>query len=112
LESSSQSTVQAKTNGQLTIDADEIIAAIEKEIPPDYQKQQIFVPLFRRRLAPDRPKLGTDFKTFFPVQHQPALNLMEDPGSLPALTNVVNTHRGFGYHEEEDKPPAAIDDLR
>jgi hypothetical protein len=30
---------QAKTNGRLTIDVDSIIAAIEKEVPPDHKTE-------------------------------------------------------------------------
>ena len=74
-------TPHAKTNGRLTIDADSIIAAIEKEVPPDY-KTDAFVPLFQRR-KPDsesttnRPKLGNNFKTYFrSTHHQP---ILDDP---------------------------------
>ncbi len=92
---------QAKTNGRLTIDVDSIIAAIEKEVPPDH-KTETFVPLFRRRPQQEsRPKLGNDFKKFFPPTHQPVLDL--EPGSASPPT-IVNTFKGLGYQEKEDTP--------
>ena len=92
---------QAKTNGRLTIDVDSIIAAIEKEVPPDH-KTETFIPLFRRRQQQDtRPKLGNDFKKFFPPTHQPILDLELGSNSPPT---VVNTFKGLGYQEKEDTP--------
>lgn len=91
---------QAKTNGRLTIDVDSIIAAIEKEVPPDH-KTETFVPLFRRRPLQSndsRPKLGNDFKSYFRPTHQPVLDLEKDQPSPPA---IVNTFKGFGYEEKE-----------
>lgn len=99
---------QAKTNGRLTIDVDSIIAAIEKEVPPDY-KTETFVPLFRRRPAPSedsRPKLGNDFKKFFPLTHQPALDLEAVPSTPPPA--IVNTFKGLGYQEKEDSTTPVI----
>lgn len=92
---------QAKTNGRLTIDVDSIIAAIEKEIPPDH-KTETFIPLFRRRPQQpqeSRPKLGNDFKKFFPLLHQPVLDL--EPNSP---LKVVHTFKGLGFQEKEDAP--------
>ncbi|KAI9562558.1 hypothetical protein GHT06_010011 [Daphnia sinensis] len=99
LKASGTELTQAKTNGRLTIDVDSIIAAIEKEVPPDH-KAEAFVPLFRRRLQQSqdsRPKLGNDFKKFFPLTHQPVLDL--EPASP---TKVVHTFKGLGFQEKED----------
>ncbi|XP_032788716.2 uncharacterized protein LOC116926047 [Daphnia magna] len=99
LKASGTEFTQAKTNGRLTIDVDSIIAAIEKEVPPDH-KAETFVPLFRRRpqqSQDSRPKLGNDFKKFFPLTHQPVLDL--EPASP---TKVVHTFKGLGFQEKED----------
>lgn len=108
-----EAAVQAKTNGRLTIDADDIIAAIEREVPPDHQ--QAFVPLFKRRppsqLEAGKTRLGTDFKSYFPVQHQSVVaNLLGEPASLPALESATTSHRGLGYHVNSEE--ATKDDLQ
>jgi hypothetical protein len=98
-----QEFTQAKTNGRLTIDVDSIIAAIEMEVPPDH-KTETFVPLFRRRPQQSndsRPKLGNDFKKFFPLTHQPVLDLEVTPDSP---LKIVNTFKGLGFQEKEDTP--------
>jgi hypothetical protein len=92
---------QAKTNGRLTIDVDSIIAAIEMEVPPDH-KTETFIPLFRRRPQQSndsRPKLGNDFKKFFPLTHQPVLDLEVRPDSP---LKIVNTFKGLGFQEKEE----------
>ncbi|XP_057368097.1 uncharacterized protein LOC130689103 [Daphnia carinata] len=99
LKASGTELTQAKTNGRLTIDVDSIVAAIEKEVPPDH-KTETFVPLFRRRPQQEsRPKLGNDFKKFFPPTHQPVLDL--EPASP---TKVIHTFKGLGFQEKADTP--------
>ena len=95
---------QAKTNGRLSIDVDSIIAAIEREVPPDHvSKESHFVPLFKRRPQNSNgrlPTLGNNFKEFFPPNHQAApLDLQSSAPSPPPA--IVNTFRGFGYHGDE-----------
>ena len=96
--------IHAKTNGKLTIDADSIIAAIEKEVPPDY-KSEVFVPLFRRRPLENsgKPKLGVNFKTFFQPKREAILQEPQDSDAAPLV--IVNTHRGLGYQDKENEAP-------
>jgi len=95
-----------KTNGKPALNADTIIAAIEKEVPPDY-KSEVFVPLFRRRPLENtgKPKLGVNFKTYFQPKYEP---ILQDPDSADATPLVIiNTHRGLGYQDKENEAPSA-----
>lgn len=97
----------SKTNSKPTIEADTIIAAIEKEVPPDY-KSEVFVPLFRRRPLENsgKPKLGVNFKTYFQPKYEP---ILQDPDSAAADATplvIVNTHRGLGYQDKENEAPS------
>jgi len=97
----------SKTNGKLTIDVDTLIAAIEKEVPPDY-KSEVFVPLFRRRPLENtgKPKLGVNFKTYFQPKYEPILQDPNVAATDASALVIVNTHRGLGYQDKENEAPS------
>lgn len=86
------------------LDADTVIAEIEKEVPPDYKT---FVPLFRRRKVEASSSASVtlrnciEAKIFFQSSTATISSQLSREAIDDSEPQVLLTHRGFGYRESD-----------